>query len=236
MRRRTVQRRTHLFSLASCTPCRVVSTHGPFVSESRPSVCLPACIPPTVIRAALPTNIVLDPNFKIDIVNLMTRTVGLKVGDVVDVDTFKATFSPLPGQTEHDVLFSPNLWSTFMKVKLAGPAADYIQDLRIERRDLMSSTGRLPHALHAFVSICVTLDLCFNPPLTRDLLLCSVSCFVHGTVDRWRTPVSRAPRQLDRPGRVQRPAHAPSGHPRVPGGVAPESPGTCSYCASPAIR
>ena len=120
-----------------------------------------------------------------------------------------------------------------MKVKLAGPAADCIQDLRIERRDLMSSTGRLPHALHAFVSICVTLDLCFNPPLTRGLLLCFVSCFVHGTVDRWGPFVSRAPGQLDSPGRVQRPAHCPRGHHRVPGGVVPESPGTCSYCASP---
>ncbi|KAM5544897.1 hypothetical protein V8D89_001795 [Ganoderma adspersum] len=107
---------------------------------------------PRTIRVPLPTNVALDPNFKIDIVDLQNRTIGVKVGSVVDVDAFKATFLPRDGETESDVLFSPTLWSTFMRVNLIGPTTESILGLRIERRDLVSSTDRLPHALCAFIS------------------------------------------------------------------------------------
>ncbi|KAM5544893.1 hypothetical protein V8D89_001791 [Ganoderma adspersum] len=106
---------------------------------------------PSSTHIPLPNNIALDPDFRIDIVEPRTGAVGMRISQVVDVEGFRATFRPRRSQTERDVLRSPTLWSTFMRVQLGGRMSQSIQGLYTARGDLVPSAGQLPHVLHAFI-------------------------------------------------------------------------------------
>ena len=112
--------------------------------------------PTASTRIPFPDNISLDPNFRIDIVEPRSGAVGLCVSKVLNVEGFRATCRPEGGQTERDVLLSPQCWSMFMKTQL-DRMAPYIQGLYTPHKDLVPPVGLLPRAVHASVSRCATL-------------------------------------------------------------------------------
>ena len=94
--------------------------------------------------------------------------VGLRVSKVLNVEGFRATCRLGRGQTERDVLLSPECWSLFMRTQL-DRMSQHIQGLYTPDADLVPPVGLLPRAVHAFVSGSIAIDstlLRFNPWLT----------------------------------------------------------------------
>ncbi|KAM5544904.1 hypothetical protein V8D89_001802 [Ganoderma adspersum] len=101
-------------------------------------------------RIPFPNNIAFDPDFRIDIVEPRSGAVGLRVSKVLNVEGFRATCRPGRGQTERNVLLSPESWSMFMRAQL-DRMAQFIQGLYTARADLVPPVGLLPRAVHAFI-------------------------------------------------------------------------------------
>nr|VWP01658.1 Protein kinase domain-containing protein [Ganoderma boninense] len=68
----------------------------------------------------------LDADFRIDIVSPRPGETGLRVSEVVDLESFKATCLPRPGQRDQDVLCNPVLWAAFTRMKLNGSISEHI--------------------------------------------------------------------------------------------------------------